>query len=128
EGAGVARRDGPARLEDRLEFGELLQRGIAPGALVCLDQGFGLAGPDRDRHDLIAEALLVLRSDGLLVAPQGEEVLALAEDIVLAGELFGPLHAIWGLVCEAGELDEAVGEVLGGHRQGVGESRVREPR
>jgi hypothetical protein len=63
EGAGVARRDSPARLEDRLEFGEL-------------------AGSDGDRYDLIAEALLVLCGNGLPVAPQGDAILALAGDIV----------------------------------------------
>ena len=82
EGAGVARRDGPTLLEDGLEFGELLQRGVTPRALVCLDQGFGLTGPYGDRHDLIVEVLRVLRGDGLLVAPQGKAVLALAGDII----------------------------------------------
>jgi hypothetical protein len=120
KGAGVARRDSPARLEDRLEFGELLQRGVAPGTLVCLDDGFGLAGSDGDRYDLIAEALLVLCGNGLLVAPQGDAVLALAGDIVPVGELFGPLHL-------GRELEALLGQVLGGHPQGSRSDRAHDP-
>ena len=60
EGVRVACCDGSPLLEDGLEFGELLQRSVAALALIYLDVDCGFAGPYRDRHHLIDEALCVL--------------------------------------------------------------------
>src|SRR3712207_8798995 len=94
-------------------FRSPLRRGVASRALVGLDHVLALSGLHGDRDDLLPEALLVGGLDGLLVAAQGEPVLRLPRDIVLARQALGPILV-------GGDLVALLGEVLGGYTPSVG--------
>src|SRR5919107_6073117 len=121
EGAGVAGGHASTLLEGRFEVAQLLQGGVAPGTLVGLHHGLlTLAALDRDRNDLRAEPLLIYGGHGLLVAAQRETILGLPGDVVLTGEALR-------LLFFGGDVETLLGEVLGGHAEGVGVSHRLHP-
>ena len=89
ERAGVAGGDGAVLAEDGREGGQLLEAGLAAGAVV---RGH-LAGAvgERDGDDLAGEEAAVLGGDGALLAAQREPVLLLAGDLLAAGDVLGGL-------------------------------------
>src|SRR6185312_13631782 len=54
--------------------GEALERGVAPGRLVDLDDRLALAALDRDGRDLLGQAPVVRGGDRALVRAEGPAV------------------------------------------------------
>ena len=86
--------------------------------LVGIDNDLAPSRRDGERNDLLGEAPVALRGDRALVRDQGEPVLRLARDAVLATEILGGLeHASWDRIVATAGGDPAAGDPV---RQGRG--------
>src|SRR5260221_1755490 len=98
---GGPRGHGSRRIESRRERRKRLLAGVRANAAIAVDDALARL----DRHDLILELARLLRRRRLAVAGDGDLLLLLAGDLVLARDVLGSLaHRDVGL---RGFLDEA---------------------